>query len=182
MNDGLIPRRYAKALYRYAQEKGVAAEIYAMTNGIGEAFASEPALGTVMANPFVGAEKKEELLLTAAGTDARRSPVLADFLRLLAQNRRLELARGIALAYGDIYRRDNHIYRVNVTAAAPLDPEVEKRLKGLIESHLEGGKMEYTFATDPGLIGGFRVDIDNERLDASVANELAQMRLRLLGK
>ncbi len=42
--------------------------------------------------------------------------------------------------------------------------------------------MEYTFRVDPDLIGGFTVDIDNERLDASVKNELKQLRLRLLGQ
>ena len=40
--------------------------------------------------------------------------------------------------------------------------------------------MEYTYSTDPDLIGGFTVDIDNERLDASVKNELKQLRLKLL--
>ena len=39
-----------------------------------------------------------------------------------------------------------------------------------------------TFATDPDIIGGFTVDIDNERLDASVKNELKQLRLKLLSR
>ena len=29
MNDGLIPNRYAKALYKYAQELGMAQAVYA---------------------------------------------------------------------------------------------------------------------------------------------------------
>ena len=40
--------------------------------------------------------------------------------------------------------------------------------------------MEYVSRVDPDLIGGFTVSIDNERLDASVRNELKQLRLNLL--
>ena len=42
--------------------------------------------------------------------------------------------------------------------------------------------MEYNHRIDPDLIGGFVVNIDNEKLDASVANELKQLRLKLLSK
>jgi F-type H+-transporting ATPase subunit delta len=61
-----------------------------------------------------------------------------------------------------------------------LEAAEQKRLEQLIESHLNGGKSEFSFATDSELIGGFTVDIDNERLDASVKNELKQLRLKLL--
>ena len=40
--------------------------------------------------------------------------------------------------------------------------------------------MEYSSKVDPSLIGGFTVDIDNERLNASVAHELKQLKLSLI--
>lgn len=40
--------------------------------------------------------------------------------------------------------------------------------------------MEYHHRVDPSLIGGFTVTINNEKLDASVADELKQLRLKLL--
>ena len=42
--------------------------------------------------------------------------------------------------------------------------------------------MEYAERVDPALIGGFAIDIASERLDASVRNNLEQMRLNLLKK
>ena len=39
--------------------------------------------------------------------------------------------------------------------------------------------MEFTAAVDSELLGGFVVNIDNERLDASIKNELEQLRLKL---
>ena len=120
------------------------------------------------------------MLITAAGAEGDDS-VYRDFLKLLRTNNRLPLVRGIALAYGDDYRKANGIYRVEVTAAAPMDAAGEERLKKIILSHLDGGTMEYDFKIDPELIGGFTVNIGSERLDASIKNELKQLRLKLLG-
>ena len=98
----------------------------------------------------------------------------------MVQNGRLDAVRDIALAYIALYRRANNIRLVTVTSAAPLDAAEEKRLRALIQKHLGGATMEYETAVNPDLIGGFTVSIDNEKLDASVANELKQLRLSLL--
>lgn len=190
MNEGLIPKRYAKALYKFACEKGADLGLYRLMGNLGRSFADNPALDSTVANPFVSDDQKIGLLKTAAaavaapaakdGADAKDGDVYADFLKLLGNNKRLPMAGAIARAYCDIYRKENRIYRVTVVSAKPLDAPEQQRLLKLIESHLDGGKMEYSFSTDPELIGGFTVDIDNERLDASVKNELKQLRLKLL--
>lgn len=198
MNEGLIPKRYAKALYKFACEKGADLGLYRLMGNLGRSFADNPTLDSTIANPFVADKEKIGLLKTAAAipvapgettpgkaeasdtVDAKVIGAYSDFLMLLTENRRLPMAAAIARAYCDIYRKENRIFRVAVVSAAPLEAEEKQRLTRLIESHLKGGKMEAVFATDPGLIGGFTVDIDNERLDASVKNELKQLRLKLL--
>ncbi|MCM1137733.1 MAG: F0F1 ATP synthase subunit delta [Duncaniella sp.] len=181
MNEGLIPSRYAKALFEYAGENKDDKHIYDMMHKLHESFVAEPSLQQVMANPFVAAADKVKLLTIAAGADAE-DKVYAQFLQLLVENNRLAAARDIALAYMKIYRREHKIYLVNVTSAAPFGPAEEERLKKLIERHLNGGTMEYNHSVDPDLIGGFVVNINNEKLDASIANELKQLRLKLLSK
>lgn len=185
MNEGLIPKRYAKALYKFACEKGADQGLYRLMGNLGRSFADNPALDATVANPFIGDDDKISLLKTAASlsgdkADAAVSGAYSDFLELLRQNRRLPMAGSIARAYCDIFRKANRIYRVAVVSAGTLDAPEQSRLKKLIEEHLDGGKAEYAFSTNPDLIGGFTVDIDNERLDASVKNELKQLRLKLL--
>jgi F-type H+-transporting ATPase subunit delta len=120
-----------------------------------------------------------KLLTTAAGASGN-DEVYARFLQLLADNNRLDAARDIALAYMKLYRSQHHIYLVTVTSAAPMAQAEEERLRKLILRHLDGGTMEYHHRVDPSLIGGFTVTINNEKLDASVADELKQLRLKLL--
>lgn len=181
MNEGLIPSRYAKALYKFALEKGAAERVYGLMKSLTAAFASQEGLQPVMSNPFISDADKVALLDTAAGATAKDS-CFHDFLKLLIENKRISSVRGIALAYENLYRHENNIYRVNVVMAAQMGADEEARLKSLIEKHLGGASMEYTHTIDPDLIGGFVVNIDSERLDASIKNELKQLRLKLLSK
>lgn len=183
MNDGLIPRRYATALYKYAVEKGTDKELYALMSALVSSYAATPELGKALANPYLSVDSKRTLILSACGLKPNESNALIDaFVRLLDDNHRMNMAGDIAQAYCDIYRKANNIYKVTVTSASPLDKASEERLKQIITSQLNGGKMEYTSSINPDLIGGFTVNIDNNRLDASVANELKQLRLKLLSK
>ncbi|MCF0213114.1 MAG: ATP synthase F1 subunit delta [Muribaculaceae bacterium] len=180
MNQGLIPRRYAKALYKFALEKGTDSRVYVLAGNLVDGFLSAPALNRAMANPFVPTADKIDLLTTAAKADKKTDTVFEDFLHLLADNNRLAFARDIAVAYRDIYRKANHIRRVTVVSAQQLDPAQETRLKKLIQTHLGDDKMEYNSSINPELIGGFTVSIDNERLDASLSNELNLLRQNLI--
>lgn len=180
MNEGLIPKRYAKALLKFAVEKNAGKRVYELMVNLAGSFSDNAGLDSTMANPFIAPEKKMELLMTAAGA-TESDEVYRDFLKLLRNNNRLPLARAVAIAYADSYRKANNIYRVEVAAAAPMDKAGEERLKKLIVSHLNGGTMEYNFKVDPDLIGGFTVNIGSEKLDASIKNELKQLRLKLLG-
>ena len=180
MNDGLIPRRYAKALLKVAVERHDDKRVYELSNTLCDSFASCPALQDTLSNPFIAPDKKIELLTPASGASASDA-TFVDFLQLLKKNERLDIAFGIARAYCDDYRKANNIYRVTVTAAAPMGEAEETRLKKLVTSHLKGGTMEYTFKIDPELIGGFTVTIDSEKLDTSVKNQLKQLQLKLLG-
>jgi F-type H+-transporting ATPase subunit delta len=180
MNEGLIPRRYAKALLKFAAEQHAEQRLYELMNNLSKSFAAHAELEPTVANPFIAPENKLQLLTVAAGASAESDVIFADFLKLLRQNNRLAIVRAIALAYADDYRKANHIYNVEVTSAAVMQPEEEARLKAMIQKHLKGGTMEYSFKVDADLIGGFTVSIGSERLDASIKNELEQIKLQLL--
>lgn len=51
MNEGLIPNRYAKALYKYAREHGVAEAIYEEMKRFDDAFKTHPEFSKILGNP-----------------------------------------------------------------------------------------------------------------------------------
>lgn len=178
MDKGLIPRRYAKALYQVACDRKDADTLYTVMQTLAASFAAEPKLGSAVANPFVSATDKAALISTAAGNPV--DVTFADFLKLLEQNRRFDIVRDIALAYIDIYRQENKIYRIDIVSAAPMAEVQRQRLENAVKAHLGEGTMEFNYSVNPELIGGFTVTVNSERLDASVANTLKQLRLQLM--
>ncbi len=179
MDQGLIPNRYAKALYKFALEKNEADRVYELMKNVAASFVGQPQLNDVMANPYVPSGDKTGLLTTAAHA-SEADVCYADFLKLLVKNKRIEFMRGIALAYLDIYRKANNIYLVKITTASNLPDAEIGRLKALVEKHLGEASVEYTQEVDPELIGGFVIGVNSEQLDASVSNEIKQLRLKLL--
>lgn len=181
MNEGLIPRRYAKALYKVAVQKSAAADIYDLMSTLASSFAGNDRLEPTIANPFVKDAEKINLLNTAAGdSDKSRADLFNDFLKLLVKNKRIDLIRATALAYLDLYRKANNIFIVDVTSAAPMSDDELARIRKAIADQLPAdADIRLNTTVDPDLIGGFVVSLDNKRLDASIKNELKQLRLKL---
>lgn len=187
MNQGLLPRRYALALYKFAAAHSDAAGVYRLMQSIAATFDRTPALQKTIANPYVGQAEKFALIKTAAGLDGSDAKpdeadtaVIDDFLKLLAQNKRLDLMHQTALAYERIYRAENQIYNVVITSAAPLQQSARSDIEQMVQKHIGDGKAEFEYNLDPGLIGGFTVTIDSQRLDASVKNEIEKLKRALL--
>lgn len=178
MVSGLIPHRYAKALYKFALESNSTGKVYEEMKRVADSFQQNADLEKVLSNPYVDSKDKEKVLLAAAGEkpgeDYRR------FVKLILDHKREEFAYLMALAYRDIYRRENKISQVLITTAAEL-PEAEmKKLKEVVEKSFKDTTFEFATAIDPQIIGGFVIDVDSTRMDASVSGELAQLRQNLL--
>ena len=178
MNDGLIPKRYAKALYKYAQEQGVAQEVYVQMKHMADSYASLPELKKTVDNPFLPAVDREKLLLTASG--AKKGDCLDKFILMVINSNRESFMREIALAYGNIYRKANNIAQVNITTAVELPEDKLSQIIDVVKQQLDGKIVEKSVNVDSSLIGGFKVQVDSMVLDTSISNELKKMRLKLL--
>lgn len=177
MDNGLIPKRYAKALYKFALEKGQTKEIYELSKRVINAFKENPELQKVLSNPFVSEEDKEKLLLSASGD---KNEAFKQFVLLIISQKRVEYAYAMMLAYRDIYRKENKISQAKITTATQLDETRMKKLRKLVTDAFKDSQLEFTEAVDPSLIGGFVIDVDSVRMDASLSNELEQLRQTLL--
>ena len=171
MNEGLIARRYAKALLKYAQEKDKTFPVYEAARQVEASF---------MLNPVLTASQKEALMLSAAGVDAASSEEYLRFVRLLLRERREDYLRPIMLMYQKLYRDVNHIVRAQIVTAAPLDKQILSRIEEVVARHCKDAKLEFEHKIDPEIIGGFVLNVGGEQLDASIEKELKQLRLKLI--
>lgn len=180
MDNGLIPRRYAKALYKFALEHGSTEKVYEEMKEVIQNYESNPDLQKTLSNPFVSSKDKAELLKSAAGAKVENDYL--GFIQLVIKMKREDMMREMAYAYRDLYREANKISQVKITTAIELPDSENKKLQKMVAGAFPERKLEFSSAIDPALIGGFMVDVDDFRMDASISNEIEQLRLNLISK
>lgn len=180
MNDGLIPQRYAKALYKFAEESGNNKRVYDVMKNVVLSFEANPELQKVLANPYIDKSEKRNLLIAAAGVDREES--YENFVQLLIDNKRESFAYSTALAYLRLYMKANNISDVEIVTAVAMGENELEKLRQLVRNSYEGRTFEFRYSVNPDIIGGFIITIDSVRMDASISNELEQLRLNLLSR
>lgn len=179
MIPGLIPNRYAKALYKYASEHNSTKQVYDEMKNVISSFSRNNELEKVISNPYIGKKDKKDLLLKAAGDNPGNDYVR--FVDLILEHKRESFAYLMALAYREIYRNQNNISQVKIQTAVKLsDSEIDK-LKDLVNKSFPKRTLEYNIVVNSEIIGGFIIDVDSTRMDASISGELQQLRQNLLG-
>ena len=177
MDNGKISVRYARALYNQAVSEQCAAEVYdclaRLTANYGMAINS---FNEVLSNPMVGSEEKLQLLHTAVGDPVH--PCLVRFLEFLTAKKRENKVFLIALKYQEMYRKANHIIRADVTTAMAIDDTTLESIRAFVEQTFHS-TVDLHVKVDPALIGGFTLDIEHERMDASVTGQINQLKKEL---
>lgn len=177
MDIGIISTRYAKALLKFATEKGDTEEAYYGMSVLGDSFVKSPTLRSTLENPVVNDEKKFNILNLAAGDTSSES--LKQFFRLVLRNRRIAMIQFMAHSYVDFYRKEKHLIHSHLTVPAQLSSETLARLKNLVKEKTNN-EVEFVVDIDPSIIGGFIMEYDTFCFDASIRNRLKLIRKNLL--
>jgi len=173
-----VARRYAKALMVLAAEparrEAAAAELEAFARLLDD----QQDLAALLLRPWVkGSEKQRVVRAVAEG--AGLSPLLRDFLSVVARAGRLEILPEILEAYRQQVDRAAGRARARVRAARPLDEAERERLREYLAGRL-GKDVVLEVAEDPGLLGGFVAEIDSLILDGSLKGQLDALRGQLI--
>ena len=175
-----ISTRYAKAIYQYAKEKGEEDVLKSELQMLSEQFLYFPDMQKILENPTVENHKKLQVLMTASGGEEHISHTARRVLKMIVDQDRIEYTRLIALIYEKIYKEDKNIITASLRSVRKLDEHTKQSLVKLISQ--DGQKVEFKEEIDESLIGGFVLQIEDQRFDASISNQLQEIRKELLKK
>lgn len=181
MEVGILSMRYAKALMGYAQERKAEDRVYDEFNTLSYCFSAQPALREALDNPVIPVKTKIELLCTAAVGNGKASEVFERFIRLVLERHREGYLQFMALMYLDLYRKLKHIGVGRLITAVPVDKATEERIRSTA-AHILHADMELDTVVDPSIEGGFIFDINDYRLDASIATQLKRVKQQFIDK
>lgn len=177
MDNGKISVRYARALLHQAVGERCADEVYSCLTRLTANYSlAISQFNEALSNPMAGGEEKKLLLITAIGEPVH--PLVIRFIEFLIAKKRENKVFLIALKYQEMYRKANNILRADVTTAMAVDDTTLRQIQTFVEQTFHCA-VELHAKVDPSLIGGFTLDIEYERMDASVTGQLNKLKKEL---
>ena len=169
MDIGVISVRYARALLKSATDAKIEDAVYAEMQQLARSYVEVPQLRFTIDNPMLSKDKKEALLLTAVGQ--KPSDLTKAFVHLVLKEDRESVMQFIANSYVTLYRQQKNVIRGRLITAAAVSSATEQKMRQMVESKTNG-TVEFETEVNPDIIGGFILEYDTYRMDASVKSKL----------
>lgn len=162
--------RYATALFDLAREAKSLDAVSASLESIRAGLAESADFRTLTTSPMIdraAAQKGVEAVAGELGIDL----LTANFLGVLAQNRRLAALPAIVRDFAKLTAAQRGEITAEVTSAHPLDKEQQKALKAKLRAGL-GADAALILSVDPEILGGLVVRVGSRMVDSSLRTKL----------
>lgn len=175
MERATLARPYAEAVFRLARERNALAHWSEMLK-LAAAVAGDPQMNRLIDNPRVPRERFVEFFLDVCGKKMDKDG--ANFIRLLAENRRIQLLPEIAALYEQLRAAAEARVEAEVVSAAAVSPEQLKTIAAALKRRL-GRDVRLATRLDPSLIGGIVIRAGDLVIDGSVRGKLGALATHL---
>jgi F-type H+-transporting ATPase subunit delta len=166
--------RYATALFELARDERAIDAVKADLDAIDTLLKDSADLRRLVRSPVFGAEEQGKALAAVLGKAGIKG-LTANFLLLVASNRRLFAVRDMIKEYRQLLARHNG----EVTAQVTLAQRPREAHLTAIEDALEaitGKDVQVDVKIDPSIIGGLVVKLGSRMVDTSLRTKLNAIR------
>lgn len=177
MIDRKVTKRYSRALFGIAKEKGVLEEVEQDFERIRTLYEQHHEIANLVSNSTVSFAEKEDFIEKVFPTDA--SKILIQFLKVLVKKRRFRELPAIQEEFHHLFEEARGIREVEAIASHPLPEPHWNRLRTILEKKT-GLKIRLVTKVDPKILGGLILRFNGVEMDASFKNRLETIRQMLL--
>lgn len=166
-----VARPYAQAAFELAREQGNLKGWSEMLR-FAAMVAADDSMQALRDNPQVDGERSEQLFLDICGD--RLDELAQNFVRLLAQNRRLGVLPEVAAQF-EVMRADAEgSVEAEVTSAFPLTDAQKQEMSDGLKKRL-GREVNLVTHVDETLLGGAVIRVGDMVIDGSAAEQLNRL-------
>lgn len=170
---------YARAMFEAAEKTGTTESTLGELEDILEMARADKDLSEVLASRLVDSGKRDAFLAKVFG--GRVSHQTLSFLRLLNRKERLAHLAPIITALDILVQERFGRIEVDVFTAAPIGQSELDSIKRRLAEALHKEVVIHPY-TDASMIGGIKIRMGDQLIDASVRAELNRLRDRLLSQ
>ncbi len=172
-----VAERYASSLFELALEAGALDTVGADLNRFQAMIDSSDDLKRLVLSPVFSAEDQTKAVV-ALCEKAGLGGLVANFLKVVAGNRRLFVISGMIASFRQIAARHRGEVSAEVTSAHALSTEQENELKAALKS-VTGKDVTIAVTVDPSILGGLIVKVGSRQIDTSLRTKLSTLKLAL---
>ena len=172
-----VSQRYARSLFELAKDADSVAETEKELGRFATMLDESDDLQRLVSSPVFSAE--DQLRAISAILDkAGIKGLVGNFLRVVAQNRRLFAVPGIIASFRRIAAEARGEVSADVISAHALSAAQEKELKAALKS-VAGKDVTVNLTVDPSILGGLVVKMGSRQIDTSLKTKLNSLKLAL---
>ncbi|RWX75171.1 F0F1 ATP synthase subunit delta [Neorhizobium lilium] len=172
-----VAERYASSLFELALEAGSVDAVSADLDRFQALMDESEDLRRLVASPVFSAQEQRGAI-SAVAERAGVSGTVANFLKVVAGNRRLFALPGMIRAFRMIAAEHRGEVTAEVTVAHALTAEQENELKSALKG-VTGKDVIIAVTVDPSILGGLIVKIGSRQIDTSLRTKLSTLKLAL---
>jgi len=165
-----LARPYADAAFQLARTTGALGPWQQALDRMA-AVAADVQMVECIDNPRLQSSQVAQLFLDVVGSVSAEQQ---NFVRLLVDNERLQVLPEIRDLYVELKNGQEGVKEADIASAFPLDDATLKNLVAELEARFKC-RIQATVSLDPELIGGVRIAVGDQVIDASVRGKLAAM-------
>lgn len=174
-----VAGRYASALFDLATESGQVAEVETQLTSFQALLDESADLVRLVRSPVIATEDQERAI-SAILDKSEISGLTANFLKLIAKNRRLFAISDIIKSYRAIAAKARGEVTAEVTSAVALNDDNTASLKETLKAAV-GKDVTLVTRIDPSLLGGLIVKVGSRMIDSSLRTKLQNLKVALGG-
>ncbi|WP_075291626.1 F0F1 ATP synthase subunit delta [Pararhizobium arenae] len=172
-----VAERYASSLFELALEANSVESVGSDLDRFQSMIDESADLKRLIVSPVFSADDQFKAI-SAIVTKAGISGLVANFLKVVARNRRLFAVPGIVKSYRVIAARHRGEVAADVTSAHALDAAQETELKAALKG-VTGKDVAINVTVDPSILGGLIVKVGSRQIDTSLRTKLSSLKLAL---
>nr|WP_258719288.1 F0F1 ATP synthase subunit delta [Neorhizobium galegae] len=172
-----VAERYASSLFELSLEAGSIDKVGADLDRFQALLDESEDLRRLVASPVFSAEDQQKAVIAVA-EKAGISGLVANFLKVVAGNRRLFAMPGMIRAFRQIAAEHRGEITAEVTSAHALSQAQENELKSALKG-VTGKDVAIAVTIDPSILGGLIVKVGSRQIDTSLRTKLSTLKLAL---
>ena len=169
--------RYATALFELALEGKAVDQVQSDLKAFDAMVASSPDLTRLVRSPVFAAEDQAKAL-AAILDKAGIKGTAANFLKVVAANRRLFAVREIIRGFNALVAKHKGEVTAQVTVAEQLNDARMNDIRDALKQ-VTGKDVQVDVTVDPSIIGGLKVKLGSRMVDASLRTKLNSIKFAM---